>query len=152
MRTKYISLTLLLAAGLLLFCFPGISQTKVYGFTYDDSGNRIKRQFIQLKSGQVNANNANSDEDVLIEDELNNRKIKIYPNPTHGKLRIEIPGSDHNSLPVYLHVYSSGGTIIIQRNIKDRINNLDLSNLPAGIYLLRIGIGDEHSEWKIIKE
>jgi hypothetical protein len=129
---------------ILLACFVGSAQTKVYSFTYDGSGNREKRQFIQLKSGQI------SSEESLYEDVVNQHEIKIYPNPTKGILNVKIPLDDENVMTI--QVLSLNGSLLQENIVTNEMTIIDLSNRPSGLYILRIRGGDDSSEWKILKE
>lgn len=130
---------------MLLICVAGYSQTKVYGFTYDGSGNREKRQFIQLKSGQISSEGENVFKDVV-----NQLEIKIYPNPTKGRLNINIPIDKEKTIT--LQVFNINGSLLMEKIVVDEITIIDLSDHPAGLYLLRIHGGSDSSDWKILKE
>lgn len=73
---------------------------------------------------------------------LQKNKISIYPNPTHGNFTIK-------GLSVSeIFLYNILGELVLNIEIKSDIeNNIDLSNLNAGVYLLNIG----SDFYKIIK-
>ncbi len=128
----------------MLICATGFAQTKVYRFTYDSSGNREKRQFIQLKSGQVTS------EEYIYEDVVNQLEIKIYPNPTKGIINVKIPMDDEKTM--MLQLLNINGSLLQENFVTDELTIIDLSGKPSGLYILRIRGGDESSEWKILKE
>lgn len=66
----------------------GIAFSQNISYGYDAAGNRIKREII------ISSNN-NSRKGVKkssFTESLNDKTIKIYPNPTKGLLKIEIGG------------------------------------------------------------
>jgi hypothetical protein len=143
MKTRLLSQAIITIV-IMLICATGYAQTKVYRFTYDGSGNREKRQFIQLKSGQV------SSEESIYEDVVNQLEIKIYPNPTKGIINVKIPMDDEKTIT--LQLLNINGSLLQENFVTDELTIIDLSGKPSGLYILRIRGGDESSEWKILKE
>lgn len=133
-------------------------------FAYDNSGNRISRNYtITLKSGkfihepdslntlaEYNSQDSKPDNESQEYSDLD-QKIKIFPNPTKGILKIEISGFDP-SQQVEILVYNSTGSLIFQKVPAAFTELIDFSMRPNGIYIMRIKIGDKISEWKIIRE
>jgi hypothetical protein len=128
----------------MLICITGYTQTKVFSFNYDGSGNRENRQLIQLKSGQT------SSEESIYEDIVNQLEIKIYPNPTKGLLKIEIPCIEKEKATI--GIFTMQGAMIKKLAVSTTYTEVDLKNQPPGIYILRICVGEISSEWKIIKD
>lgn len=134
---------------LFLFLFillPIQSQNKLK-YTYDAAGNRIKKEIIISPSTR----SANVELSVY-EEQISERTIKIYPNPTKGNLQIDISGGDipKGSL---IQIYNMSGALVSQ--VKDVVstNKLDISSYPQGIYILRITLDkDNKTSWRIIKE
>lgn len=150
MERKYCLMAMLLVAA----WFAGLSgfaQTKVYEFDYDASGNRVERQLITLKSASLASSLGENPEQEVFEGILDEREIKIYPNPTKSLLRVEIPlhGQEQQ---VFLRAYNMQGALIADQVVTDETSRVDLSNRPPGMYILRISSGQSVSEWKIVKE
>jgi len=82
---------------------------------------------------------------VNIDEQGNTLKLKAYPNPTTGKLTIEV-GDNHHHRVLIMNI---SGTLIelpyIATNEKIQV---DLSPLMSGIYILQIG----NQSVKIVKE
>ncbi len=119
-------------------------------YSYDASGNRIKREIVmpvpKAKAKQSLASGAQTFTDVL-----RNHTVRIYPNPTEGALQISISGltdTDNCSLSIY----TSQGARVMTENVNADRADINISNQPAGVYLLRITINDHSSTWKIIKK
>jgi len=67
----------------------GIAQTISYA--YDNAGNRISRTILLSTSPQ---GVKKAEDPVLVEYQIGERKITVYPNPTKGKLAVEITGGN----------------------------------------------------------
>lgn len=65
---------------------------------------------------------------------------KVYPNPAVNELNVQV---DNNSVK-QLVVYSLNGQVVAQQNVTNAVTSLNVSNLPAGTYVLQM-IGDAQS-------
>ena len=121
------------------------AQTIEYG--YDACGNRIFRQIVLEKN-----NKALEAEDVpFSEEQLGATQVRIYPNPTHGHLKVVLQNTDetyNNSITIY----SANGKQIANIPHAETETDIDISAQPNGIYLMRLCIGTEISTWKILKK
>jgi hypothetical protein len=83
--------------------------------------------------------------DIIMEREI----IIVYPNPTNGKLNIQIP--QHFVQTKTLEIYNCIGQL--QSVQTDRFTEMDISNLTSGLYFLMLtNIDNERQTIKIIKE
>ena len=95
------------------------------------------------------------DECILLSDDhafqINRSKeVIIYPNPTNGKFKIEIAEKLSHS-ENYVTIFNDQGKIVLEKTIYGEIDKeLDLSNLPKGIYLIRTAFGEKISDNKVI--
>jgi YD repeat-containing protein len=145
---KIIHLFILSFLLLLLGNLSGNAQT-TYSFTYDAAGNRLSR-IIPLKSARIANQDTLANKQKTFDDLIGNRPVKIYPNPTKGLLKVEFPFVEETSAT--LMVYSAQGALVRSIQVTSTFTEIDLSNQPSGMYILRIGIGELSSEWKIIKD
>lgn len=60
--------------------------------------------------------------------------IQIYPNPSKGKLIIDLRGRQNFSLTIY----NSSGVAVIQKELIHSISEIDVDNLASGLYLVKI--------------
>lgn len=147
MKLIYLQIALLVVV---LFSASVQAQTS-FRFTYDDSGNRVSRAVISLKSASITSDTLQAKQAKKpLEDQVGLQKTRIYPNPTKGLLRIEFPGLAEQGTSI--RVFDSNGRLIIQKTGAETENELDLSAYPPGFYILTIRSGQEKKEWKIIKE
>lgn len=137
---------------LLLFFFLfsgttlGFSQKVVY--QYDDAGNRVKR-FIQIEASKANKNYTYQADSVI--EKTPDFTLKVYPNPTRGTLGVEIQGTKEDET-ITLMLFSSTGAMLYNRQGNTGLNAIDITSYATGIYILKVKIGEEISEYKIIKQ
>lgn len=82
--------------------------------------------------------------------ELEFYSIKIFPNPTNGKLSIENKGNANIS---EIGVYDISGRKVYQEFVNNkRIINLDLEDVSKGVYLLHIKVDGKNITSKLIIE
>jgi hypothetical protein len=141
--TKYILLLLMI-----FFSTVSFAQNKIQ-FSYDDAGNRIKREIILGKSSEVSFDTTSALEPDT--DWLDKMKITIYPNPTQGKLTIYITNLTPGAVGE-ITIQNMEGKCLQQPEPLKSTNLLDLSAFPPGIYILRIRSAQKTCEWKIVKE
>jgi len=147
----------LLLIFIMFWVFSGtgriLAQSTV-SYGYDDSGNRTSR--ITLKSSiaffedSVKSSINNKKIEALV-NSVGNKKILIYPNPTHNQLFVEIIGYD-NEFNKTLYLYDITGKLLISKKLAISRILFDLSDYAPGIYVLKILLGNNSNECKIIKE
>lgn len=79
-------------------------------------------------------------------------ELYCYPNPTKGSLNLQIPGTDAQA---HLVVRNLVGAIVYQENIaiaSDRNVKVDISSLPAAMYMLSVETSNSNKVVKITKE
>jgi len=83
-----------------------------------------------------------------IEIENNVKKLNIFPNPVKDEFSIKIE-DNHNSA-FLLKIYSSNGMEIFNQNIND--NNIDISSIPPGFYIISLLDSENVYTGKLVKE
>lgn len=86
-----------------------------------------------------------------IESNAQNQFLKIYPNPTKDKIKIEF--FDKPELDFEVVLYNNHGSKLSHFYYKKNIptQTIDFHNYKPGLYLLRISYGSNSSSFKIIK-
>ena len=69
-------------------------------------------------------------------------KVKVYPNPTNGKLTIDAENYEG------VEVYDTSGRLII----KSALNTIDLEEQSKGLYLLKVNANGTTQDFKVFKE
>jgi hypothetical protein len=83
---------------------------------------------------------------------LQNSTLNIYPNPTKGMVKIQIPKEYQKSSQ--LEISNQMGTIVILKKLKNSASNLDidLSNMNEGVYQITLRAGKNTIKTKVIKQ
>ena len=135
MRWKYVMIFLM---GLLcLVSSNEVFSQHCFKISYDKNGNRVS--FIAKECDKYERGSADVEEtlDVLEEnpdDEMED--LFVYPNPSNGRFQIELKGAECDDL-VEVYVYNNKGILITSQKFVETIC-VDISDYPAGVYLLRI--------------
>ncbi|SDG63395.1 T9SS type A sorting domain-containing protein [Epilithonimonas hungarica] len=90
--------------------------------------------------------------DEQLDDLMENKDIRIYPNPVRDHAYVEI-GLDYQSADIY--VYDMAGKVIQQLQTKNKVTKVDTSKLPQGVYVIKANIPtqkDKKLTTKIVKE
>jgi Leucine-rich repeat (LRR) protein len=63
-----------------------------------------------------------------------NNTIDIYPNPSDDIINIEI----ENVNKAVLEIYSVGGRLVFSKELNSKIEKIDISGFPKGIYIIKV--------------
>ena len=121
--------------------FAGYSQTTLH-FTYDTAGNRTSRTIV-VRSLQAPHHDVKTSVD-LYED----AKVRIKELGTDF-LQVEILGLNNSA---NISIYDASGKTFLSSEISETVSSIDVSVVPQGVYVLRIGIDGEENTWKLIKK
>ena len=128
----------------LVIYYLSLSAQNKITYAYDAVGNRVKRE-ITFEQSQDKSQVA------TYSDMLDEKKIKIYPNPTEGELRVEVLDEIGENEGTVM-VYGSNGALVSSAQMTGNSAQLDISSCPNGLYIMHIKIGDFVLSWKIIKK
>ena len=138
-----------------LFLSKGLLAQSQVEYTYDQNGNRLNRKLVivELKSFAVDST-LSVPEILKLEEEVYTepieKHIKVFPNPVKSSLTIQISGYDE-SLHKSAMVFSIKGDRLKYEKRIGSETTLPLERLDDGIYLLRVTIGEEIFQYKIVK-
>ncbi len=149
MKSKYYFFAVLLVT-VLAASLPGIAQTKYYIYSYDNSGNRVKREIDLTKSAVISNSNSSFEKEELIEEIAGDYTIKVFPNPTKGLLKVSISGLEGKMATVV--VYTMTGKLVYNKTVGRALTEINLSGQPAGMYIMKVLVGQDTKEWKVIKD
>lgn len=114
--------------GILLSTIFCSSFGQNVSYAYDEAGNRVKREIVlQTRAAEESTNESYSEM-------LNDRGIRIYPNPTEGQLTVEITGDG----ACRFDIYNISGQQVLTTNSGPGRVVLDISSQPKGLYILRV--------------
>ena len=86
---------------------------------------------------------------VSVEDLNQGNSFSIYPNPSTNHIIIEMPGTCHEGR---LSIMNLHGEKLLTRQIKGPKIQLDISNLPHGVYFVRLTNDRTVQEGKFMKQ
>ena len=75
-------------------------------------------------------------------------RVNAFPNPSTDKITLITPGSPMNSI----QVFGLDGTLLIEDLPHSTTCSIDLSKVPAGLYLVRVSLSNSTETLRIIKE
>ena len=136
---------------LILFTIAGRAQSQnMVSYAYDNAGNRISRKIVLLSSNPTHVK-----QDTIapspVEEQLGERKLTVYPNPTKGELKVEIT-SGNNKDEISFRLISGKGVQLQSRKASNGTTPIDMTLYPPGWYILQVKVGDKVTEIKIIKQ
>ena len=93
---------------------------------------------------------------TALEDDLSDRLINIYPNPSNGTFRIRMSGLNHRLTQARITLYNSLGRVVSEKISLVRHGKMEAdynaSTLPTGSYILSINTGNELVKRQLLVE
>ena len=131
-------------------CLQALHSQNTVSYGYDAAGNRISRviEMPKLKSASAPVE---EEPQVVYSEMLADIRINIYPNPTHGKIKIDIQNLPKGET-ANINLYSLSGHLVVSKHKVTSSVEIDITGKHNGIYLLKIIAGKQQTEWKIIKK
>lgn len=83
--------------------------------------------------------------EIVVEEQTAMPNIKVYPNPVSTSLNLQLSEANNYTVEIKNHLGQKIFSVINQ-------NQIDISNLPAGIYLLTVLEGEKTATTKFIKQ
>lgn len=128
-------------------------------FEYNAAGGRISKKVIRMTTLAPAQQDVEEEEEPVeapteieevYNDHLAEAEIRIYPNPTKGLLFVNIDNIPADSR-AQIMLFNMSGRQLLTTEIVSSPTEIDITNHPNGVYIMRIIIGDKLTEWKIIK-
>lgn len=133
----------------ILFLFvTGSIYAQSIEYTYDAAGNRTQRKLVVLGPGEETGRYMQP-KDSVAAPLTPDSKLTVYPNPVKEQLTLKVDGV-FNAYQITLTDLS--GRVLLSNTINENVKQLDFTNYPKGIYLLKTGVNNQFTEWKIIKQ
>ena len=144
-RLTQIGVILPIVIAMLTVIFPANQvASQVIRFTYDDSGNRIKREPVTVE----NVNAKEKDMQRFLTKERLDGRITVTPDNNLGKINIDIKDNTLSG-PYSISLYAMAGYIVCETTELSDRSDIDISNLPNGLYVLVISQNGKSNAWKI---
>lgn len=155
---KKLNIIVVVVFASMLLCNLCFGQTITYA--YDASGNRVQREIVYPPIAKPQINNDSTDlqslDTTAIENTsalieyFENTTITLFPNPTYGQLEI-VMESENDAQKSIITIYDSNGKLVYQSEENSNHIKIDLSEQSKGMYFLKIQVGDNVRDWKIVK-
>ena len=147
-RMKQKTTHYLLFLFLTAFSLQGMA-TDVVSYAYDNAGNRISRKVVVYTDSLRHVKK--SADPAPVEEQLGERKITVFPNPTKGSLAIDIQGGNEKD-ELRILIFDANGKQLFNKKVEQGTTPVNISYYPVAFYILRVQAGDKQTEFKIIKQ
>ncbi len=105
-------------------------------FTHFMAGDNIKIQEGFLQTNLFSAHQKSDQEHISME--FNSTDAFVFPNPTSGILRLQVSEHFFNNYPLKYNIFNGLGLQCSSGILQDQQKEIDLRNLPTGIYFLQV--------------
>ena len=129
-----------------LFFIPFMLCAQTVTYTYDNAGNRIRREIVMQQNAPAKRALPSTFSDIFEE-----KTVHIYPNPTSGVLKVSVSGYESTDNIRY-SILNVAGQQIVDATGSSATTTLNISSQPNGVYLLHIVVNGQERTWKIIKK
>jgi len=85
-----------------------------------------------------------------VNDLLNKEALSVYPNPSYGQLNIDL--DKYNGKELNMRMFAMNGQQVMSRTITSANTMLDVVDLKAGMYVIRLESGEEAITQKFVKK
>jgi hypothetical protein len=143
MKTKQIIIILII----ILTGYVVLHAQEIH-YDYDEAGNRIERKYITLKSASAGI----ALDSVMVEEQIEEFKVMIYPNPTRGVLKVVIQGTEVDFESSAISIYNMQGALLYKQKPAKQSNEINLQNEACGMYFLKLLLNKKVHNWTVIKQ
>lgn len=124
---------------------PNLIKGGYKEYLYTDVVPKLGRNFyrVQMRTNSGLSSMSNEIELMLFEP---GTRVMIYPNPVQDKLMVEF--ADQQSEPIQIELISTEGAVLrtMTWDANTVQKDMDFTNLPSGLYFVKIKIGSESTE------
>lgn len=137
---------------MLLYLILLLGSYSIYGqdikYSYDLAGNCISRKFVtarQYTKPVVAPDNQNNMNDEI--------QIKLYPTPVKDILSVSVNTLQRsNTEHAEYTLYNLAGQILQKGNIEGGSMEINMSEYPNSVYMLKIVYRDKNAVYKVVKQ
>ena len=136
-----------------MLCFlmlPLISISQTLRFSYDQNGNRNSRLIIEEVKSSFPDSSLSHNKKHTPYKAIKEVSVNIFPNPTSDVINLHYNDYDEKS-GLKIDLYTANGESLKTFIVDKPDQTVDLTNYSAGIYYLKIQMGNHIRSWKVIK-
>lgn len=126
-------------------------STEANNYSFTDLNYVAGENFYRLK--QINFDGSSAISEVISisvsSDPEGGLSLQAFPNPASDKINLLAAGLTNNNGQVQL--YSSTGRLVRSLNVVSTNAEMDINDLPSGVYLLRLMDGESETTTRIVK-
>jgi hypothetical protein len=97
--------------------------------------------------GRTKSHAITNEEAKSMDNAKNENEINLYPNPTNGVFQVQLGTVTNGNLEVLDYT----GKIVLKQNINGNALQLDISEMPKGMYIIKVNSTNAQQVSKIIK-
>ncbi len=86
---------------------------------------------------------------IAIEQLSNLLEVTIFPNPTEDRITIEIPNMVTSA---EMYIYGTDGKLLMKKDIDKSVVHMDISEFPAGLYLVNVISNGNQKAIRLVKK
>ncbi len=150
---------IILSGTFILFARLLISQASGVSYQHDSAGNRTQRHPTQSQI-QTDDNDSPKEVGAVLESTLDSLNvglsdlglsIKIFPNPLESQMTLQIKSELINE-SITIEIWSFSGQLVSSSELLAVTQQLDVSKLAVGHYVLKAKVKNETFEWPFVKQ
>ncbi len=122
------------------------NSTSLLAYASIDPRPMIGFNYYRLKQTDYDGSFSYSDVRVVNVDDVFDG-LSVYPNPSKGALWVQ---SNMNNASIKLSDIM--GAVLVEEQMHNGIHHMDISDVPAGMYILQVEIEGEYKSYRIIKQ
>ncbi len=119
-----------------------------FAYTYDTSGSYTITLLVTNNCGQDIYETTVNITITSLENPNEWQEVSIFPNPTNDFLRIDFGKKQNNGSSIYL--FNSLGQMVFSKNVKNKMEEINVSTFPKGIYFIKIMDGKSELVKRIV--
>lgn len=133
----------LLQVLILILFFPVLGFAQQHNYSYDASGNRVKRHYVMLRIKY----------DTETKDSLQQEStsLKAYPNPFNEQVTISFESDEDLKGNERLLLYTETGQLLQEFRMNQKIKTIQTQELAKGKYILQLIRDEESNSFILIK-
>lgn len=120
-------------------------------YSYDNAGNRIKRDLIYYSERKAGLKNFEVDPKIL-KQEQEKGIIKLYPNPAQHTINIILNKEVLEAKNARILIFDMQGKLIRDHRPINYNTEVNIAGLPMGTYIVKLQYGARIKEWMLIKQ